>query len=338
MAPRKLTSETTPGDNLDRISPTNLRDDPVDSRDTLNREILSKGLHRRVVLRIAKQFGRTLAFTPALHSAYEAIRGCWHFDRDSDENLLFNLFGPGRTQSVALIPAAHHKWKAPPKGMYWYPLDGACADAYRQRFSPEAVLRTVPGFPHVAPQDGIALFGSQMSNLYTLELLGDPFQEKPNLEVVKSGWMVDLWWNVHCPPGMSETERQQLGQRLSEPNQHVIGRDGTTFEPKVGMGWIADDYLLVTVLPKYSRGFQRVVVFAGCHGEGTLSAGEMLAQPPVPELQQLQRRIQGEPWYQALFHVSIRKTPSGDFLPNAVKLVDAKPLLVRFQDSPWPSP
>ncbi|MGO9648245.1 MAG: hypothetical protein ACLPOO_09325 [Terriglobales bacterium] len=310
--------------------------DPSEELERHDHTLVQKQVHRRSFIRTAAlgAVGAASVGVTYMSSSYNAgklIVGLCEYVHDTDNKLLLQLLGPGDSPSTALIPAGNHTWMKPPEGTYWYSLDASCAEAYRERFLRTSTFRKIQGFPNAGPEDSLGLFGSQTSNLGTRILLGNPFRDRPSFDVARPGWRTRLHWNLHASAGLGTTERKQFGVLWREPNYHMVGSDGKVFEPRAGIDWVEDDYLLITVLPRYSKGPQRILVFAGCHGEGTLGAAKLLADPPLRELRKLDKRLHGEPWYQALFHVEVKRTADGEFRPHALELVEAAPLPLRYR-------
>jgi hypothetical protein len=71
---------------------------------------------------------------------------------------------------------------------------------------------------------------------------------------------------------------------------------------------LEEDYLLVTVLPRFADGPQRLVWFSGIHRPAQASLQSILTQPPMAELEKLRRKIGVSQYYQALFHVGVTAT------------------------------
>jgi len=312
--------------------------DPQDKQETPDGKAIveeHQKVNRRAFMRVAfNRAGKAVVSLAAVHEAIGLKRDVVEWlppdDRDSQNKTLSALFGPGDVRSASLVPAANHKWKTPPKNMDWYPLDGSCADAYRERFFGQAIFRTVKGDPYIAPDDSIGLFGSQISNLCTREWMGAPQGDKPVLHVSRPGWSTRLWWNLLSPAGAAVTERQQFGVEWHERNHHFVGSDGNIFAPDAGTGWITSDHLLVTALPRDSDLTRRVVIFAGCHGEGTLATRILLETPSTDQLKDLFNAVRGERFYQALFRVEIKKIETGEFRPSSIQLLDARTLPIQF--------
>lgn len=251
---------------------------------------------------------------------------------ETDEALLRSLFGLHTGHSAALIPAADHPWKRPPTGHRWYPQDAAGAAAYKERFFAALQLRTVAGLPNARREDNILLFGSQVSNRNTRLVLGNPWNPKAQLEATCEGWRAELMWNLHSPPDAAITERIQFGNLWHTAKHRIVTRDsGNVYEARAGIGWMADDYLLVTALPRYAQGDQRILVFSGIHAPGSQATSLLFAAPPIEELRRMRKLTSGEPFYQALFHVEVSQNESGEYEPRKLALVDARSINVVFR-------
>jgi hypothetical protein len=91
-----------------------------------------------------------------------------------------------------------------------------------------------------------------------------------------------------------------------------------------------DDYLLITALPRYATGTQRVFIFGGSHGPGTRGATLLLGSPVAADLSKLLAQTRGEPYFQALFRVLVRTDEQGEFSPTRIELVEAEAIEVVF--------
>jgi len=299
-----------------------------DEVDHLDHEAKKAGLSRRAFNRILAFSTGAVAFAASAAYLYEFTKK--EFDFETDEDLLRQLFGIGAASSAALMPAGNHPWKEPPAGMPWYPFETASATAYRERFFRDASIRTVSGNPQVRPKDSIILFGSQVSNLNTRELMGNPWRDDPILSVQGEGWQADLRWNLHTPPSSPMTERVQFGEVWRTENHMFADRHGQPISPKAGIGWMEDDFLLVTVLPRYGSENQRIVVFSGIHAPGSQAAELLFRTPSSSDLRKLLKKVRREPFYQALFRVAVSRDASSQFVPTKLELVEGHCLEVRF--------
>ncbi len=255
------------------------------------------------------------------------------FDIGADEQLLRQIYGVGVGGSAALVPAANHPWKRPPEGMSWYPTEEKCCEIFRSRFLKDYKLRTVTEYPQIKPDDSLYLYGSQVANLLTRALLGAPWQCEPILTVNTHEWSTELRWNLHSPSNAPLIERIQFGQFWQTLNHVIVDRRGQPFQPRAGVGWMEDDYMLMTVLPRFAKGQQRIFIFAGIHGPGTLAGGLLMANPPMAELRKMMKQTCGEPYFQALFKVAVQQNGQGEYIPVSMELVEAEALRVSFRQS-----
>lgn len=262
--------------------------------------------------------------------AMAATERLWPHDPETDDQLVQALFGIHPASSAAVVPAADHPFVPLSRGETWYPATAVAGRAYVDRFLPSAELRTVRGFPNLRHEDSVIAFGSQSSNIVARGILGNPWESEPIVHVATSGWRADLHWNIHTPASANVMEYVQFGSVWRVSNHQVVAASGDVFAPRAGIEWIADDYLLITSLPRYKDGPQRVLVFGGAHGLATQASTLLLSQPPLDELRRLHRLIRGEPWYQALFRVVVSHPSASLFQPVSLHLVDARPLMVEF--------
>jgi hypothetical protein len=305
-----------------------------------DKELTKKGKQRRAILRYTGPALLGLAWVWDALAKWSSVEGVLQnlerthiHDPNADQKLLEKLLGIESVGSAALLPATDHPFKKPPEGGY-YPIELDNCAAYKQRFFDHARFRTVSEFPKVQPDDSVVLFGSQVSNLATRLLLGNPFgQERPQLDLVREdlGWKARLHWNLYTPTESEVIERQQFGGPWITHN-HVIGDErGDQYRSRVRGKGLDDDYLLITALPRLATGKQKFIVFSGCHGPGQKAATSLLSGSFREELLATAKGVDGEPYYQALFNVYLTKDSEGEFVPRGVHLVAARPLDLQFE-------
>jgi hypothetical protein len=302
---------------------------PGDVVDLKDWELRGKGYGRRTFMRIVWGVGTLVSSLGAMEGILSGLQRLGLYEPDADDKMLRRLFGLTGAQSGSLMPAANHPFKPPPSDMLGYPTEEACCEAYRQRFHADLTLREVRGCPELREDDAIVLFGSQVSNLNTRTLLGNPWRESPVLQIVQRGWRTSLHWNLITPADAPVVERKQFGGRWLTWSHRIVGDDGSRFESVYQQGLQIDDYLLVTSLPRYGSGPQRIVAMGGLHGAGQKASTVILRRPPMRELEKLDHKIGQEPYCQALFHVSVKQDQTGELVPGDISLVDAKVLHVH---------
>lgn len=302
----------------------------IDITKTTDSIAKSKGMNRRAFIHAAYSSALlTISILSDIGGSKSFLKEL--FDLDADERLLQQVYGIGIGGSAALIPAANHPWKPPPDGMSWYPTEESCCEAFRKRFLKNFKLRTVKDYPQIKSDDSLYLFGSQVANLLTRDLLGEPWQQEPVYFVKTPEWSTQLRWNLHSPFHAPQIERMQFGQLWQTLNHEIADRRGQSFKPNAGTGWMEDDYLLMTVLPRFARGEQRIFIYSGVHAPGTLAAGLLMASPPTTELKRMLQQTNGEPYYQALFKVAVNQNSAGEHQPVSMELVEAETLKVNFR-------
>jgi hypothetical protein len=197
----------------------------------------------------------------------------------------------------------------------------------------------VQNYPEIRSDDSVVLFGSQVSNLKTRMMLGNPWQEEPILYArgEDNDWNSALWWNLHTPGSARRIKRRQYDTDWIAQNHIIVGSRGDIYKPKLEAGRLVDDYLLITVLPRFKSGYQRVIILGGVHGPGTLAASNVLSQPPMGEIEKLVKKTSKEPYYQALFHVEVAEGTSGELSPKTLSLVDARALQVAYASGDYES-
>jgi hypothetical protein len=296
--------------------------DEVDRRDLVLRR---KGHTRRAVLRyVGIGLGAgIIGFGADVFSLAD------HFGQRSaqqDEAIrqrLGRLVGAGETASVALMPARDHPFRPLPQEHVAYEIEGGCMTAYAERLWPGVRPRIVRGFPQTRPDDTLVLFGSQISNQRAREHFGNPFAQEPTTHATygtsREPRRVPLRWNLSSPPGTAQVIRQQYGGDWAGGEYRLLDfAERCDVVEQAG----GRDYFLVTAIPRYAEGPQRVIMFAGLHGAGTRGATDWLAAPDPVDLAAIERKSSGSPYYQALFEVPVEQR-DGELVPAGVNLLDA---------------
>lgn len=255
------------------------------------------------------------------------------FRSDVDYKALNRLFGIGDSKSAALVPAADHPFEPPPDNFIGYPIDYHCCGTYATMISlaSNVPVRAVNGEPKITRDDSVVLFGSQISNKLTRDILGNPDRDEPKLKIThKERWATTLWWNLFSPKGTGDYVAQEYGKPWREENFIIGGNAGETYQVR-SQHPVAEDFLLVTSLPRFSSDSRRIRIFAGAHGAGQMATNLLLASPSDSLLKKLEEKTERQPYYQALFHVVVKRDQNGDVYADAIDdLIDAKPLDVTF--------
>jgi hypothetical protein len=261
------------------------------------------------------------------------------------QELLNQLFGLGNGVSAALLPAANHPFKPPPANAICYPSELINCSAYKERFGNSQQIRIVSSRDEVRPDESVLISGSQVSNLAARNLFGNPFLDEPNFDVsakdIASGWNARLRWNL-CSPLASRELRLLLDGGEWKTHDHFLvdSNTGEIVKPRDSADRLEEDYLLITALPRYAKGEQRILWVSGIHRPGHIALQSLLNEPPVSELEKLKKRIGSDPYFQALFHVDVRSVPAHheprlglvkprELHPGKVTLRDAWSLRVR---------
>jgi hypothetical protein len=257
----------------------------------------------------------------------------------------------------ALRAAAEHPYKSPAAvmgladftGRSWYPLEVACCAAYAKRFQPpEGVSLQHSGLLQLMPDENVILFGSQVSNVVTRLIFGNPFMGAERFDVpvkcaalhrrgiVEDRWKARVRWNLHSR-GSDTIERTQFGDRWVT-RDHYIADDHThqTFTPVSGADGVKiNDYLLLTRLPRRRscRG-PTITIFAGVHGAGTLASLKLLGDAPLSELEKVRDAVRGQRFYQALFEAKVgaAKVPwssTHEQVAQSIRCLDASPIIIE---------
>lgn len=240
------------------------------------------------------------------------------------------ILGAADATSAALIPARDHSFQPLPEHELGYPIEVDCLTAYTQCLWPAITLRPVRGYPQVRPDDTLVLFGSQLSNLAARRHLGNPFDQDVTRYAVYGDpnrpLTVPLRWNITSPPGTPMSTRKQYGGAWTAQEHRLVdlltGSDVVPGNQANGDTW---DYFVVTAVPRFASGPQRVIIFGGVHGQGTHGIATWLRTSVLADLAVLATRTKHSPYFQALFEVKLRHD-QGEATPTAVTLVDAVPL------------
>lgn len=261
---------------------------------------------------------------------------------------LRNLFGIGEEPAV-LVPAADHPFKGPVDD-YWYHMDRSCSVAYQKALYPDLSLAKVNAKTIDAhPQDTLVMFGSQVSNAEARSIFGNPWKERtPHFRVVPgklgSGWQANLRWNLYCSESMKKMKpleiripespeiwKEEPRVILDAKHEHQFG--ATVSPEQISDGETVDslktDFLLVTVLPRHGViGGQKIISFAGLYGPG-MSAAKLLFSSSTDELKRLEKETEAEPYYQALYRVTVETNNEDKLVPvtHSLYLEGATPLL-----------
>jgi len=282
------------------------------------------------------------------------LLGRWSSNQEAISVLASLVQGDG---PHALRGAAEHPYRSPAAlarladftSASWYPLEVACCGAFSKRFGvADPATVQASGLLDLQPDQNVVLFGSQVSNLVTRLVFGNPFVgDDARFDVpvkaamlnrrgiIEQGWNARLRWNLHSG-GTGTIERTQFGERWVTRDHYIADREtGQSFTPSRGNGaHKLDDYLLVTRLPRRqnTRG-PAVISFSGVHGAGTLASILLLGNPPLEDLTKLQELTKGQRYYQALFRVDLREgrvpwSTGLEQVPTRLSLVDATHLVI----------
>lgn len=309
-----------------------------------DRKLVEAGVHRRAFLRMTIDVANTVVGLGALGvgvlDLYNTISDQAKREQEkllaNELSALSRLLGAGQSKSASLVAAANHPFKDPPDGLPCYPTEAGCVVKFKQRFLPvdvyvSEILDQPEHYSEIRYDDSVVLFGSQVANLKTRSILGNPFLEKP-IHLVHgelNDWETKLWWNLHTPESAPETKRTQFGGEWITKNGTFVGSGVDSFTPKMEGESLAEDYLLTTVLPRFKRGPQRLVIFGAAHGPGSRAAALLLDKPPMKQLEQLGNKTDNAPYFQAMWHVkSFKDTRTGELLPAELTLCEAKRLHV----------
>jgi len=297
-------------------------------------KLKNKNLDRRSFLKLSTLTGgiaSVLMFTSDLEGFISLFeRAIDQFDPDSDITLLSNYFYIGEGHDIALAPAADHPLEPLPERIKWYEIETNCCAAYTNRFWENLKPRKVNTYPEIRKDDNIIAFGSSVSNIISRKYLGNPFDEKPLLEIVQPDWKTNLHWN-HFTPDAEIKMISQYGKEWPSGNHTIVDSSGKIYKSNYTKNKIQlDDYLLVTCLPRYSYGKQRILIFGGQHGAATSATETIFKYPPQSILEEMDRLLERSPYYQALFHITVEYDESNNIKPKRIEWVKARPLDIYY--------
>jgi hypothetical protein len=252
---------------------------------------------------------------------------------ETDQALMQRLLGT-RTSPIALMPAQHHPFKSLRDIDDLYPMEAECCRAYIDRFTitNPYIERRVNGFLDLQDEYNVILFGSQVSNLATREILGNPYGVVDRVEYHdRNGGIVGtipLRWNLREDENSPIRTRLQYGGdwQYHDYVLHDFRSKGDIQldDPN------SEDLLLITALPRYRVGDTRRICLFGLHAAGTLASSKLLLQPPIDALRVISNEIRNKlayQAYQALFRVSVDRNPqTGELQPASLTLKDVQNL------------
>lgn len=247
---------------------------------------------------------------------------------------LASLVGASDGGGIALVPARDHPFKPLAPTQPAYAIEAECMKAYAGRFWPDANVRQVRGYPRLRADDSVVLLGSPVSNLVSRQHFGNPFRDLPEQYArygASNELSIRLRWALHSPLEAADLAFDQYGTRwLTKEHRLRDFANRETLSAAVGDSEPTTDYLLLTAIPRFADGPQRIVMFSGLHGAGTRGAALLLKQPHRPDLKDLEQHLQGHPYFQALFEVTV-KPRGGELEPTRLRLVDATRLYIEDQ-------
>lgn len=292
-------------------------------------KVLRKRTSRRAAIRV---IAGGVAYTASILGIGSFIGTKLERRKISEKKILEKVFGIGRNSpSVAIIPACHHPFHPLTKEQAFYEFDLEVAQAYKEIFFFEVESRTVRGFPQIRQDDSLVLIGSQVSNIVTKKFLGNPWAEQPTLDAAGEcgDWRTKLHWNHYTPVKAPILEILRYGVSWKDQAYQLVAKKESRIVP-VFSATPKEDYLLVTSLPRYSSGNQRVLIFSGLRGIGTRAAAKFLKEPSLTIVQDLLKRVKHETYFQALFQVPLVSSASGEVDSKQLEFIEARPLNIEF--------
>jgi hypothetical protein len=131
----------------------------------------------------------------------------------------------------------------------------------------------------------VVAFGSQVSNIFVRDVMGNPYSDHPisQVPVQRSDQkgVVKLRWNLIADRNAPTQTRLQYGVNW-EFKPHIF-RDFLRGDQIYPIDLANSDILLITALPRNPTGSARAIIFSGLHGAATKAAILLLDDPPIEE-------------------------------------------------------
>lgn len=291
-------------------------------------------MHRRALFRVVQ--GAIYTIPPALalgfagNTLFDIFSQHRNASQEHRRRVLDGLFGARESNpETGVFPATHHPFQPLPEGKHAYDIELQCAHSYLNCFYPSYIITEEKDLKSIKNTSNVVAFGSQVSNVVTRTLMGNPFvnssdvvKEIPLFEKDEKTpkRFVRLRWNLFSDQNAPDQFRRQYDAIWKYKPQIICDFDKKN--PIYPKNDDDHDILFVTSMPRNLTTNARTIVFSGLHGPGTKAANLILNSPPLEELEKLNDIIGNNPHYQALFDVE--KTPLGE--PLRIKLRDAQAL------------
>ncbi len=253
---------------------------------------------------------------------------------DEVSDLLDILIGTNREKvSLATVPAVNHPNVRGRKGYFsrsGHEVSERYAMALRKSRCP---IRKAEGDIRLRKEDTAIIIGSRLANTYAEKYLGVAHRSPEKVHVIQdaSGARARPQWTFYSDPKAPSVAVVQWGQEWLSRNNLIVecGGSGRTFSAPErlhqasGKKYREDDYLLVSVVPRYTvNDAQRMVIFEGLHRNGTRAAGLLCSRPRIEDLRKLAQEVGADPYWQALFKVKNQVREDGEADPCNVELVE----------------
>jgi len=245
---------------------------------------------------------------------------------------------------ISLVPANFHPNK-PLAPFEFYPIEKECSICYKECLLGDRPVQWIEKYSNIDPNNSIIAFGSQKANMISRRFLGNPYVKTPVFSLDDDqknyyGWNTIFHWNFFDLCDNQTSTINQYGIDWESGHHQFVpsGKSGEKYESTYSTNannieLQDNDFLLITSIPRNVKYRNRIIIFEGLHGAGTKAAKLLFSYPNIKLLRNIQVAINSNRFFQALLHVDVGY-PNGDnneAEPSKLQLIDAKPLLIDFQ-------
>jgi hypothetical protein len=172
----------------------------------------------------------------------------------------------------------------------------------------------------VKPGHSTALLGSSVSNRHTAQVLGLP--EDPRFHTHGPGFRADFQYSIHSIKDQWVARLQDGNSDWRVPNNAIVDRNGRLVAvPEYDEhGRLRTDFLLVTRHPQQLGGASQLI-FSPTHGPGLRAVDLLLFHLPQQDLELLEKKMEDETFFQAIFEIGDLYEEAGTTLPGSIRLM-----------------
>jgi hypothetical protein len=220
-----------------------------------------------------------------------------------------------------LVPAMNHPVFAHPPGRT-YP---------NEEFAQNAILKLFPGAAselmdhpfEVDPSHSIVLLGSSIANRYTRHIFGDPLH--PKFTFTGPGFHIDFQYSIRSLQNQFVTRLQDGNSDWRVTNNAVVDCNGNyvAVPESDAHSRLKTDLLLVTRIPRRLGGVDQII-FSPTHGTGLRAVDNLLFHLPQNDLEWLEKELDRESCFQAIFEVADLYEANGTTHPGSIRVMRKK--------------